>query len=488
MKLFDFTNMTLEIQGYGYEYSIKKFITQLLLSYLLIIVAGTFFQLPIVSIIILCVWAFICLPIIVLAQFRYLANNKKFEILVGYLEQMIFAFKKSPKILECFHLTLPIVDKRMQKHVIQAIEIIENDTSGNAYQEAFMMIEKEFPCTRIKALHKFMISIEENGGKYQKSIDILLEDIQAWVSRTYEYQKDLKGIKGKIMLSIMLSIAIAGTMMAIIPKELIVFGKSPIYIVSTTLLFVFLIALIAFIQSKLNGKWLIDDTIETSDRKIIKARKVLKHANQDNKIIDYIALCIPLPILLLGIILQNRLTILGSIIFILYLYFRKQLMVKHAKRIIKKGLEKEFPLWLRDISVQLQTLVVPLAIKSSIPNAALVLQPYLYKMIEQIDIQPTSIEPYTYFLQEFHLTDVSNAMKILYTIQTLDMIDAKEQIDDLVKRNQKMLAKSEQLKNEDILAGIGFIVAFPMLLATLKLIVDLILVLAQFMNMSSGVL
>lgn len=488
MKLFDFTNMTLEIQGYGYEYSIKKFIIQLLISYLFIIGAGSFFQLPLVSILVLCIWAFVCLPVIVLAQFRYLANNKKFEVLVGYLEQMIFAFKKSPKILECFHLALPIVDTGMQKQVLQAISIIENDTNGNGYQEAFKIIEREYPCTRIKALHKFMISIEQNGGKYQKSIDILLEDIQAWVSRTYEYQKELKGIKGKIMLSIILSIGIAGTMMAIIPKELIVFGKSPIYIVSTTLLFSLLIALIAFVQSKLNGKWLIDDTVETSDTKIVKALKELNKTKQDTKPMDYFALCIPLPIVVIGIILQNSLAMIGGIVFIIYLYFRKQLVTKHAKRVVKKGLEKEFPLWLRDISVQLQTLVVPLAIKNSIPNSAIVLQPYLLDLVTKIDLYPTSIEPYTNFLQEYHLTDVSNAMKILYTIQTLDMADAKEQIDDLVKRNQKMLAKSEQLKNEDILSGIGFIVAFPMMLATLKLIVDLVLVLAQFMNMSSGVL
>lgn len=489
MKLFDFTNMTLEIQGYGYEYSIKKFIMQLLLTYILLIVAGVLFQLHPVCIVILCVWAFFCLPIIILAQFRYLANNKKFETLVGYLEQMIFAFKKSPKILESFKTVYQVVDKGLHDDIAKAILKIENDSTGSGYKEAFAIMEKAYPCSRMQALHKFMINVETNGGDYQRSIDILLDDIRSWVSRTYAYQKELKNIKGKIMLSIILSIMIAGTMMAIIPKELIVFKDSIVYLVSTTILFIALIALIAFVQSKLNGKWFINDVTSEKLTKLQKAAiKASTYDKQKSNKQAKISCLITLPIMLMGILIKSPIVIMMGGVISFSMLMKNKWQYKMAKKSVQRALEKEFPLWLRDISLQLQTLVVPLAIQNSIQEAAPVLQPHLQLLCERITNDPTSIRPYLQFLEKYHLADVSNAMKILYTIQSLNVKDAKEQIDDLVKRNQKMLAKSEKIRNEDVLTGIGFIVALPMVMATLKLIVDLMLVLAQFMNMSMGML
>ena len=488
-KLLNLKGMQTEINGYGYQYSIKKFSMQLLVTHIAIIISGIFFQLNTVCIIILCIWAFLCLPIIILAQFRYLASNKKYEVLVGYLEQMIFAFKKSPKILDCYKTILPIVDKDMQSYIQKAIDIITNDESGNGYQNAFTMIEEQYPCSRILALHKFMLNVEQNGGKYQSSIDILLDDIRSWVTRTYDYQKELKNIKGKIILSIILSIMIAGTMSIIIPKDLIVFADSTVYLVATTILFIVLIGLVAFTQTKLNGRWFIDDTMASKDKIIINAMNVLK--NYDEKAMakkSMISMLIVSPILVIGIIIEFLPLIIIGIVLCIFMFFSRKLTYRSSKRAVTRALEKEFPLWLRDISLQLQTLIVPLAIKNSISNAPIVLKVHLEKLSKEIDKHPTSIEPYNHFLEDYYLADISNAMKILYTIQSLSVDDANNQIDDLVKRNQKMLAKSEKIRNEDILSGIGFIVAFPMVAATLKLIVDLVLVLSSFMSMSSGMM
>lgn len=489
MKLINFTDMTTEIRGYGYNYSIKQFILQLLFSYGLLIVAGIFFQLHPTCIVILCIWAFLWLPIIVLAQFRYLANNRKFEIVVGYVEQMIFAFKKSPKILESFKNVIDIVDPKMVKVIRHAITCIEQDHDGTGYRQAFKCIEDRYMCTRIKALHKFMLNVEENGGQYQHAIDILLEDIQTWITCTYEYQKELKGIKGKILLSIILSVMIAGTMMAIIPKELVVFGDSIVYLISTTILFGVLIWLIAFVQIKLNGQWFVDDTLSTSEKTIKRAlANVDMHNEKISKRKSIIAFIISLPIPITGLLLQSNFILMVGIVFSVIVFISRKLRYKSARKTIQRALEKEFPIWLRDISLQLQTLVIPLAIKNSITEAPIVLQPPLIHLIKTIEKNPTSIKPYNEFLKDYHLTDVTNAMKIIYTIQTLHVDDAYQQIDDLVKRNQKMLAKSEKIRNEDMLMSIGFIVAAPMVLATCKLIVDLVLVMASFMAMSKGML
>lgn len=280
---YNFKNLQTEIRGYGYEYKFGKFFLQLLIVFLAIIVAGLLYKLNTTCIVVLCIIALVLFPVIIAAQFRYIYEQKKFTMLVEYLEHMIFNFKKTPKILVALRDTRELVSVEMQSLIDHAIEVIENrEDATNLYQEAFAEFEKQFPCSRLLALHRFLINIELQGGNYQSAIDLLLVDIRAWVERTYIYQKELKNIKNKIV--------------------------------------------------------------------------------------------------------------------------------------------------------------------------------------------------------EYNMNDLSTAMKMLYTLQSLGSEDSEKQLHVLIERNQGMLEKSERIRNEDMLGSIGFIVALPMLLASLKLVADLGMILMSFFS------
>lgn len=471
-------NFTRKIEAYGYKYSLTSYIKSLLIFYLVIGLCCLYFKLNYINIFIVLLFAFICFPLIVLSQFKFMFNNKKFENLVGYLEQMIFSFKRNPKILDSLKSTSVLVDESISLILEDAIKIIENDNTGEGYQKAFKYIESNFTCSRVQAMHSFLLSVEENGGKYQHAIDVLLDDIRQWISRTYIYQKELANVKSKIVLSVILSLLIAGTMLIMVPSELVKLNENIIYLTTTTIYFICLITLFVFIQTKLNGEWLIDDSI--------KEKHLKDKTDYDNKLlIKNLLICSPFFIILLFIrsSFLFYFIVFISVLINLWPFIEN----KRVDLIRNRNIQKAFPFWLRDISLQVQTLIVPLAIKDSIQSAPNVLKEPLIRLSNDIDEKPDSIEPYNNFLSDYQVPDITNAMKMLYSIQELHTRDIQIQLTALIKRNQELLERAERFQNEDRLSGISFIMAIPMLFATFKLLVDLSIILFSFMNMTSNI-
>ena len=489
LSYLKFENLSSEIKGYGFEYSFNKYLRSMLFAFALVIGFGWFYGLTFTYIGFLLILSLLLLPLIIIAQFKYMYNNKQYEDIINYSEQMIFAFKKEPKILSALRSTLEVTEGRIHELILKAIDIIENDVSGdNIYQKAFSLIENEYPCSRLFSLHRFLMNVERNGGEYQSSIDILLNDLRSWIQRTYNYQNELKSIKGKISLSMVLSLAIAGTMIAIVPEDLMTFKTTPIYQIPTTILLALILIIYTFVQTKLNGTWLVNDATHKEDKNIEKLMNYLdtydKKAERKKALISSLIVS---PILIVGFFLHNSNIMIAGVILIVLMQFKTGTRYKSSMKKIERELSKEFPQWLRDIALNLDTMIVPLAIQDSLDSTAPVLKPHLKKLLNEIEENPTSIVPYNNFLAGYNLSDLSSAMKMLYALQSLGAEDSKNQINDLVKRNQSMLETAERIQNEDTLSGIGFITGLPMVLASLKLVWDLALIMYQFMTMTNGI-
>ena len=187
-------------------------------------------------------------------------------------------------------------------------------------------------------------------------------------------------------------------------------------------------------------------------------------------------------IIVVAVIMQLYSLAVVALVFTILLLKSSEMKFRSCRKRVERELEKEFPQWLRDVALNLQKQVVPLAIRNSISSAAPVLQEPLEGLVEEIEENPTSIKPYVSFLGEYNMNDLSTAMKMLYTLQSLGSEDSEKQLHVLIERNQGMLEKSERIRNEDMLGSIGFIVALPMLLASLKLVADLGMILMSFFS------
>ena len=460
-----------KINRCGFHYSFKKFIIHQIIFLTIIFLMMKLFRIDLKYIIVIMIYGITCLHFMILGQFVMMANIKKFEQAIIYMEQMIFSFKSNPKILDSLHTVNQIVDGKLKEKINLTIKAIKSDRS---YQESLQIIEKYFPNTRIIAMHRFMQSIERLGGQYQKSLDMMLEDIEAWVKRTYSYQKDIKLIKQRIILGIILSLLISASMLFMIPKELVYLPDKQLYQMSTMILFLVLITILTLVQIKLNGEWLIKDEQHYN----INHLEAIKPFDLKTQLIK-LGLSIPLIILYLLTKQPNIYIVIVIIGLIQILPYLKQ---KTKRRTYIKAIEQVFPLWLRDLSLDIQSLIVPRAIENSLEYAPNILKTPIENLLYHIHKEPNSITPYHQFLKETKLGDIHNAMTSLYSIQFLQEQDRYQQMQALISRNQEMLQTSEKIKNEDKLAGINFIQIIPMFCAIIKLVIDLFLILQQFMS------
>lgn len=101
-------NIEMEIHRYGYNFSMKKYLRNILLSITAIIALAYFYQLKYPAIIFLIVLTLLFLPNLLLSVYRNMYEQKRFDDLTNYMEQMLYSFKRRNKILTSLEDTLDL--------------------------------------------------------------------------------------------------------------------------------------------------------------------------------------------------------------------------------------------------------------------------------------------------------------------------------------------------------------------------------------------
>lgn len=486
LKLLSFKNLNYTIKGYGFNYSFGKYLTSVFLLMLGIVLSGYLFKLKLQSMIWLGVFSILLLPLIILSQIRYLYHNHRFEQITSYLQEMIIVFKIKPKIIYSLKEVKDIFTGGIKENIESAIEYIEkmNDNTTRVYENGLNLIEEEYPCSRIQSLHNLLITVEtQNSVDYQDAINDLYEDIRAWITRTYQYQLELKNIKFQFTIIILLTIGATAAMVNILPQNMLNFINHPVYQTMTAFMLAAFLAMFAFIQSKLNGQWLVND-IDKEDLKILKSIDYVENFDKKkHKKVDIIKSSIFIIFSLIWKILFNNqfLMIVFAILAIL-MFFDSDIKYKQHFKHIKREITKTFPVWLRDVSLNMHNYVVTRAIKQSYGNAPTVLKYYLTGFLREIEDDPITIKPYNNFLNQFYINDISSSMKSLYSIKQSNPSHSSKQISDLIMRNQDLMEASERIRNQNQIAAMNMLGALPMIIGGLKLVVDMVLMIMVFMN------
>ena len=489
-KIFSIQALKTEINGYGFSYSIKDYAVTLLLVIAALVGAGIFYSLKIPFLAVILLSFIVMMPGMITTQFKYIYEQKKFTDAVDYMEYMLYEFKKKPKILYALRAAEDSCTGDIKKRIKKAIDYIENGVyRNNLYKEAFYFIEEGYDCERMAVIHQFLMKIEAEGGEYQDSLNIILDDVKSWTERTYEFQKEKANIKQKVLIVIILSLIMCAILTKVSAQVYDITGSMLYQSVTTGLLIAFII-LFASVQKKLSGSWLIGDA--TPRKKMFQQYalalagdvKTLRQKELPNAII-YAALGL---LFLFGgglfpVISQFKNLGYLLIIFAGFTYFIKPSSdIKAAKNNTIKEINKEFPSWFRNLAINLQKETVHVSIKQSLKDAPLVLKPSLISLIKELDDDPVTMKPYINFLSTFELPDISSAMKMLYSLNEAGQDEVVTQINTLVTRNNQLLEKSEKLKNSDSIAITGYLVVLPMVFSLVKMIVDMALILVGFIG------
>ncbi len=436
-----------ELKKYGYVFSTKRSITLYAAAFAGMLALGRFFSLGFFSQLLLFASGFLTLPFFLRNALKNRYHQKRFSDLNIYMEQFLYSFQKSGKVLTTLEDLLSIFETGEMRNIIsQAREhILHTYNEANVEENALLLIEKEYPYDGLRTIHHFALTSEALGGNYQDSTLLLLESRRMFADRVYALQQEQKVKRREIFLSILTSLMLCSMVFFLSSKIGVDIASHPAAQAITT--FVLISDLFIFYQA---------------DKRLTVGFVESDHRDDDEYVRQY-----------------HR----------LLEYTDKSFLDRLGKRIAKKSvsreLEKQFPNWLMEVSLLLQTENVPVAIQKSYEMAPKIMQPALSEFILDLKEKPDSMEPYTKFLSEFGMPEVASSMKMLYSISSGTGGDARLQIADIIRRNQMLFDKAEKLANEDSLAGMHVMFLAPQLTGGLKLVVDMILLLVLYLGKQS---
>lgn len=291
-----------------------------------------------------------------------------------------------------------------------------------------------------------------------------------------------KNIKVKTAIGVLLSFAVGLVAVFVIPKDLEVAGQWLSQLV-TTVMFLCNLGIWYGVNKLISGS-LIQSTKEYSEKQI--ERKYHIAFKKDMRKMKRTWLCIGLlmiPVTILAYLTMGIGAAIAGAIVTYIIITQPARLHRNAVKRIKAEVEKEFPDWLLNMSLLLQSDNVHVALSKSIPDAAPVLREQLIMLEEGIELAPNSVEPYLEFMKDLQIPDVQSAMKMLCALAEYGAKDTTEQIMALVERNSVMTDRAEKLRTEDHLAGLGFFVLAPMITGVLKLVTDLALIVFSMLNL-----
>lgn len=479
-------NLQKQIDEYGYCFSICGYLISVAAVMGGIIVCGIVFSLRWYMTFLLEIAAFLLLPGMVLDGYKNMYEHKRFLELSDYMEQMLYAFRIDHKILTALKDTgMLFPEGKMHCAIDEAVSYIETGKfKENLYKEALGKIEREYPGRRIAAIHQFMQTVERNGGDCEGSIRLLLEDKAVWVENTVLLQEEKKSARTRILIALGITMILAGMFHGIyrtMPEEYSIVNHAVTQSVTTLYL---ILNLLIFRKAghELAGSWIGTEEPENKV-KIRRYRKAVEE--QQEKKQRKISMVCAVPAILTAIICiwkDIAYGAAGAVLMAVLLLNQHKIAYRISYEKTIKEIHLRFPQWLMELALLLQGNNVQVAIEKTIPGAPAVFCRDLKELVKQLKEQPGSIEPYLNFLNTFQLSFVQSAMKMLYAISESGSGDTQEQIQIMVRRNGKLLDKSEKLKNEAALAGISAVSYYPQITISFQMMANLAVFIMVFLT------
>lgn len=439
--------MNRQLSEYGYIYTRGRYAAIILFLAMVVFSGGWLLQLKLPYMLIVFMTAICCFPAVLRTHFYNLYQEKRFRDADGYLHQMIYSFQRLPKINIALSDTYKIVEGRMKERVGEAMDELQFGVGERIYSDALKHIEAYYSCERIATIHRFMIQVEENGGRYHNSMRVFLEDVDRWEKRIYQLQKEMKGIKRDISIGILISIFLSSASMLIswilkyTSEMSISIEEDILYQIVSTVFFVSSIVFYTYIQVHYRKNWLQESRVE---RQILYDLKILKRDQNG---------C------------RTRLGIRG----------------RTARKRLEEDLYLGFSEWLRNIALNLQEKPLQEAVKESYERCPIVMKDSLENFICAIELDPSDVTPYYTFLEEFRAPDISASVRTLYGLSELDHTNMDEEINKIISRNYEMQDRHEAIRGRDYLSVMKFSEYIPVFFVSLKMGLDMILLISCYL-------
>ncbi|SEV84829.1 hypothetical protein [[Clostridium] fimetarium] len=487
IKYLRYRNLTQELAKYGYEYTPKKALFAYGMIVLVAAIFGLLYKLELPYIAAIGIIGVIFSPMVILQTMKGRYHTTMFTLANNYMEQFLYSFKRNGTVLNALIETATIFDEGIFHEALErAIEHIRYTTdSEDPEREALDIVGEFFHCERIDAIHSFVIGAQRRGGDAGGSIVLLAKNRAMWAERVMNLQKEFQIVKRNIMIALVATMLICILPLYLLGGDLDI-SSIPLCQISAVVLIGICMLIYVKADKKLCRSWIEKEVDSTGmDKKYLQVRDYdeVKEAKSSQKMA-----IIPV-ILFIGafIYFKNIAVLVAGVVVVLFFLNQHKIGHSLAMKKVAREIEKQFPNWLMEVALLLQTDNVQMAIRKSMDSAPEVLVYALEDLIYQLEEDPNAIEPYHRFLKEYRNPDVQSAMKMLYALSSGNAGDVTKQVEELIDRNNAMMDKAEKLEQEDKIAGMKVYILLPSLLASFKLMVDMALLLVVFLqNLTFG--
>ncbi len=404
---------------------------------------GRFFGLHLLPQILLLLAGMALLPFLIRNAYRNRYFQQKFSDLNVYMEQFLYSFQNTRKVLTTLEDTAELFDEGEMKHTIQAARdhILYTYNEANFQEKGLGILEENYPYPVLRMMHRFALRTEEIGGECKESVDLLLSARRMWADRVFSLQQEKKIKRREVMMSIATSLLLCSMIYYMAGKMDLDVASHPVAQVMTIVVLVLDLLIYYRADKKLTAGYFAAK--EKDDAMYVKQYKRIQSYG------------------------NGPLARLGK---------------RAAIRSVTRELKAKFPEWLMQLSLLMQSENVQVAIFKSYDSAPAILKPALSQLIGRLTINPNDRKAYMEFLSDFTMPEVKSTMKMLLAIAEGSGGDERSQIADIIRRNQKMQDEAARQKDKDSLAGMYALFLAPQLTGGLKLVVDMILLFVVYLG------
>lgn len=493
-------NLASEVHVYGYNFSWKTHLLILVCSLFGIAAIGILFKLKPIYFTELVIAVCITLPALILNSYKRMYEQKRFADAVTYGEQILYSFQKSGKVVSSLKETCGIFeDGKMRWAIEDAIEHLEkgitHSENGLLLREALEIIERGYSCIKIHMIHELLISSEEYGGEIQESIFLVLKDIELWKRRGYRLQADKKVSHTDNILSIIVATALCaialyvlnlmGEMYSII-EGVDIFTLEIIQISSFVFIILMLFTLTKSMGS-LTANWLQDEGL-TDEKIVLSSYDTVINYDDSRERRKSIILSAPFLVGSIIALYFGKIWVsVGCLVVAAFMLVQHKMGYNIAKKDVNNELYIELPQWLTEIALLLQNNNVQVSIAKSIQEAPPLLKRELQLLMERLENAPDKLSSYTDFCKNFDVPEVQSTMKMLHAISESGTGNAGVQINNLIQRVHEMQDMADNIRNKNIAFKMKMIFSYPVLAATVKLMVDLSIGMLVMFQQFSGI-
>lgn len=482
-------NLASEVRRYGYTYTPGKTIGVYAVLAAAVVAVGMLYRLRWQYGLAVLAAGIVILPAVIFGSYKKMYEQQRFSDLVLYMEQMLYSFRRKQKVLSALYDTLEVFENeenRMHQNIVRAINVIETRADS---LEGLQEIEKGYENDRLVQMHRMLLKIERLGGDCSSSIALLLESNKQWADRTGVQQKLVAKQRRDLVIVIGLNMFICGILLYVMPEGYDYTGMGAYQWVMTAF-FAALLFIYAKIDKKMCISWIGEEETRPPEQTLKSYEAVRQYDAAAEKkksrcyavvpgtiiagILAYSAILGKMP----GLAVQ--LVLFTAIGFFFICIRQHEIGYRLNVKIVTKELEKKFPTWLMEVALRSQVSNIQMAIMGSYDSCAPILQPALKELIADMQADPVSIMPYVNFLKEFDVPEVHSAMKMFYAISQGKGGGVDEQVTELIARNNQLLDKAEQIRNEEQAASFRSLQYAVMAVGIVALLADTALMTVSF--------